>query len=136
VTIKRVYTSRNLTMFYKGSLRDFAEVAMSPKILAICLQVATEEALPAAIRLSPRDEGDYVRSWQVRPNQVVLRGMRRFGARLINTAPHSALVEFGGRKRGGSFKGRYRPAQHILLKVRDRITGADGLPDADLAGGP
>ena len=134
MTIKRVYTGRNITMFYQGSMRDFAEIAMSPRILAICLEVATEEALPYAISLSPVDEGTYIRSWQVRPTTAVVAGMRRVGAMLINTDPISALIEFGGRKGGGQYKGRYRPAQHIAQQVRDRITGRDGLTDPDLMG--
>lgn len=135
MTIKRVYTGRNITMFYKGSMKDFAEIAMSPRILAICLEVATEEALPYAIAISPVGEsGTYIRSWQVRPTTTVIAGMRRVGAKLINTDPISALVEFGGRKGGGSYKGRYRPAQHIAQRVRDRITGRDGATDPDLMG--
>lgn len=134
MTIKRVYTGRNITMFYQGSLKDFAEVAMSPRILAICLEIATEEALPYAIQISPVDEGTYVRSWKVKPSTVVLRGMRRVCARLINDDPVAAMVEWGGRKGGGTYKGRYRPAQHILQQVRDRITGRDGATDPDLAG--
>ena len=103
MTIKRVYTGRNITMFYKGSMRDFAEIAMSPRILAICLEVATEEALPYAIAISPVGEsGTYIRSWRVRPTTTVVAGMRRVGAKLINEDPISALVEFGGRKGGGS----------------------------------
>lgn len=139
MTLKRVYTGRNIIMFYQGSLRDFAEIAMSPKILAICLEVATENALPYAISISPRDDGVYVRSFQVRPTTVMLRGMRRVCARLINTAPYSALVEFGGKPRGGvysngKYRARYRPPQRVLQRTRDRITGRDGAVDPDLMG--
>lgn len=135
MTIKRVYTGRNITMFYKGSMKDFAEIAMSPRILAICLEVAYEEALPYAIAISPVGEsGTYIRSWKVHPTTTVVAGMRRVGAKLINEDPISALVEFGGRKGGGSYKGRYRPAQHIAQRVRDRITGRDGAADPDLMG--
>lgn len=135
MTLKRVYTSRNIIMFYQGSLRDFAEIAMSPRLLAICLEIAYEEALPYAIEISPRgDTGTYVRSWKVKPTTVVLKGMRRVCARLINEAPHAALIEWGGKKHGGHYGGRYRPAQHILQRVRDRITSNDGMPDPDLMG--
>lgn len=134
MTLKRVYTGRNIIMYYQGSLKDFAEIAMSPRLLAICLEVAYEDALPYAIEISPRDDGVYVRSWKVKPTTVVLRGMRRVCAQLINEAPHAALVEWGGRKKGGTYAGRYRPAQHILQQVRDRITGRDGATDPDLMG--
>lgn len=134
VTIKRVYTGRNITMFYQDSLRDFAEIAMSPRLLAICLEVATVEALPIAISMSPVDEGEYVRSWKVYPSTAVVAGMRRVCARLVNTSGHAALVEWGGKRGGGTFAGRYRPAQHILQGVRDRLTGRDGATDADLLG--
>jgi hypothetical protein len=135
MTLKRVYTSPRMIMYYQGSLKDFAEVAMSPRILAICLEVATEEALPIAIALSPRGgTGLYVRSWKVKPSTTVLRGMRRVCARLINEAPYAGLVEWGGRKGGGHYKGRYRPAQHILQHVREQLAGKDRI-DPDLAEG-
>lgn len=134
MTLKRVYTSPRMVMYYQGSLKDFAEVAMSPRILAICLEIATEEALPVAIALSPRHEGTYVRSWRVKPSTVMLRGMRRVCAKLINEAPHAALVEWGGKRGGGHYKGRYRPAQHILLEVREQIAGRNRI-DPDLAEG-
>lgn len=135
MTIKRVYTGRNVVMFYQDSLKDFAEIAMSPRILAVCLEVAYEEALPIAIELSPRGpSGLYVRSWKVFPSTDVVRGMRRVCARLINTAPYAATVEWGGKPGGGEYAGRYRPAQHILQQVRDRLTGRDGATDPDLLG--
>ncbi len=134
MTLKRVYSSPRMNMYYQGSLKDFAEVAMSPRILAICLEIADTDAKQIAIDISPVDEGTYQRSWQVRPGTVVLRGMRRVCAKLINTAPHAALVEWGGRKGGGTYKGRYRPAQHILQEVRDRLTGRGGHVDPDLMG--
>lgn len=135
MTIKRVYTSPRMVMFYQDSLKDFAEIAMSPRILAICLEIAYEEALPIAIALSPDGPtGTYRRSWKVEPTTVVLRGMRRVCARLINRAPHAGLVEWGGKPGGGHYKGRYRPAQHILLHVREQLAGKDRI-DPDLAEG-
>lgn len=134
MTLKLVYASPRMRMYYQGQLSDFAEVAMSPRILAICLEIATEDALPYAIALSPRHDGTYVRSWAVKPTTVVLRGMRRVCARLINEAPHAGLVEWGGKPGGGHYKGRYRPAQHILQEVRERIAGKNRI-EPDLAEG-
>jgi len=134
VTLKLVYASPRMAMYYEGSLKDFAEIAMSPRILAICLEIATEDALPIAVQLSPRDSGTYVRSWRVHPTTVVLRGMRRVCARLINEAPHAGLVEWGGKPGGGHYKGRYRPAQHILLHVREQLAGKNRI-EPDLAEG-
>jgi hypothetical protein len=139
MTLKRVYTSPTMVMFYQGSLKDFAEVAMSPKILAICLEIAYEEAMPYAIAIAPRHDEVYVRSFKVQPTTVVLRGMRRVCARFINTAPHSALVEYGGKPQGGSYsngkyKARYRPPLRVMHRVRERITGRDGQTDPDLMG--
>jgi hypothetical protein len=67
MTLKRVYTSPRMIMYYQGSLKDFAEIAMSPRILAICLEIASEEALPIAISLSRSHvhDGTYIRSWRV-----------------------------------------------------------------------
>lgn len=122
-------------MYYQGSLKDFAEIAMSPRILAICLEIADTDAKQIAINISPRGpSGLYVRSWQVRPGTTVVRGMRRVCAKLINTAPHAALVEWGGKPGGGRYKGRYRPAQHILQEVREQLAGRNRI-DPDLAEG-
>lgn len=134
MTLSRVYSSRTMTAYYQSSLADFAEIAMSARLLAICLEIATEDALPYAIAFSPRHDGTYLRSWKVKPTTVVLHGMRRVCARLINEAPHSALVEWGGKPGGGHYKGRYRPAQHVLQRVREQIAGR-GRIDADLSEG-
>jgi hypothetical protein len=135
VSIKRVYTGRNVVMFYQDNLKDFAEIAMSPRLLAICLEVASVEAKPIAIAISPRGpSGLYVRSWTVQPSTTVLRGMRRVCARLINTAPYAAVVEWGGKRGGGQYAGRYRPAQHILHEVREQLAGRNRV-DPDLAEG-
>lgn len=137
--LHQVYASPTMICLYEDKLEDFAAIAMSPRILAICLEIATEQALPIAIEISPRgDTGSYVRSWKVEPTTVVLRGMRRVGARLINTSPHAGLIEWGGKPGGGRYKGRYRPAQHILQQVRDRLTNAGAFrnaADPDLAEG-
>ncbi len=136
MSIKRVYSSRRMTMYYQDDLKDFAEIALSPRILAICLEIATEEALPIAINISRShvQDGTYIRSWHVEPTTVMLRGMRRVCARLINRAPHAGLVEWGGKPSGGRFKGRYRPAQHVLTEVREQLAGRSRI-DPDLAEG-
>lgn len=132
MTIKRVYTGRNVNVFYQDFLHQFAEIAMSPRILAICLEVADKEAKPIAISLSPVGEtGLYIRSWHVFPSTAVVAGMRRVCAKLVNTAPHSALVEWGGGK--GNRKYRKR-GQHIALETRNILTGRGGHVDPDLAG--
>lgn len=131
--IKLVYAGRNVSCYYQDRLQDFAEIAMSPRLLAICLEVATEEAVPIAISVSPVDEGTYIRSWKVYPTTAVVAGMRRMGAKLINTAPHAALVEWGGRKGGP----RRKHGQHVLLHVRDILTSSGaytGATDPDLMG--
>lgn len=119
MTIKRVYTGRNVTVFYQDFLHQFAEIAMSRRILAICLEVATERAMPIAIELSPVDQGTYIRSWKVYPSTAVVAGMRRVCAKLVNTAPHAALVEWGGSKTNAAYR---RRGQHILQQVRDELT--------------
>jgi hypothetical protein len=123
VTIKRVYTGRNITMYYQDSLRDFAEIAMSPKIQAACV-AECEAAKPYAIAISPRDSGLYAASWHAYPAQDVVFGMRRVTGRLINRAPYSATVEFGGKPGGGRFRGRYRKPQHIVDEVRKNMRRA------------
>lgn len=131
--IKLVYAGRNVRVYYQDQLRDFAEIAMSPRLLAICLEVAEEEAKPIAISISPYDQGTYIRSWKVYPTTAVVAGMRRMGAKLINEAPHAALVEWGGRKGGP----RRKHGMHILQKTRDILTNSGahaGDTDPDLMG--
>jgi hypothetical protein len=89
VTIKRVYTGRNITMFYQDFLHQFAEIAMSPRLLAACLALATERALPEAIALSPIDEGEYVRSWKVYPSTTSGAGRRAAAPTPAGTGPRS-----------------------------------------------
>lgn len=135
MTIKIVYRGRNISMAYQGSLQDFAEIARGRQVLAACMEVGQMRAVPYAISISPDGpSGLYKRSWEVRPGTVLIRGMLRVCAKVINTSPHAALIEWGGKPGGGRYRGRYRPPQHILQRVRDNLTGRDGSIDADLMG--
>lgn len=123
MSIKRVYTGRNINVFYQDRLQDFAEIAMSPQILRICMEVAQTRALPIAIQNSPVGEtGLYIRSWRVRPSTTVVAGMRRVAAKLINTAPHSALVEWGGSKSNRKYR---RRGLHVLQHTREQLCGIE-----------
>ncbi len=114
-----VYVGRNIVIEYKGSLRGFRECAMGPELALSCMRAVTGVFRPYAIAISPVDQGEYQRSWQARPGfwtnpEAGPSEIRtRVAALLINKAPHSALVEWGGAPAGL----RRRFAQHICRKV-------------------
>lgn len=130
-----VYVGKNLVAEYKGSLSGFQACALGPELLASCMEHATNHGLPYAVQISPVHDGEYKRSWRVRPGIAEIEGgpetiPRRVAALLVNIAPHSALVEWGGAPGGG----RRHLAQHICQRVLDRLGGLDGGTDADLQG--
>lgn len=54
----------------------------------------TEAGRAFAEAVSPRDTGEYADSWVVEPDTILVDGMPRAGARLVNTAPHAPFVEW------------------------------------------
>jgi hypothetical protein len=129
------YVGKNVIIEYRGSLRGFRECAMGPELAVSCMRVVTGRAMPYAIEISPVDQGEYKRSWRARPSfwhnaEAGPSEIRnRVAALLINVAPHSALVEWGG-KPGGA---RRHLAQHICAKVVNHLHDS-GAVDPDLAG--
>ncbi len=122
------YVGKNIVIEYQGSLRGFRECAMGPELLLSCMRVVTGRALPYAVQISPVDTGEYKASWRARPaffenahaGPSTIR--RRVAALLINTSPHSALVEWGGSPTGG----RRHLAQHICRKVVEHLQTSGG----------
>lgn len=118
-----VYVGKNVVISYKGSLKGFRECALGPDLAASCMAAATSQALPYAIQISPVDSGEYKRSWKVYPgiwhdDQAGPSDIKtRVAALVVNTADHSALVEWGGSPDGG----RRHLAQHICRKVVEHI---------------
>jgi hypothetical protein len=117
------YVGKNVVISYRGSLRGFRECAMGPELMLSCMTAVTGQAMPYAIQISPVDQGEYKRSWRARPaiwtnpDAGPSEIKTRVAALLINVAPHSALVEWGG-KPGGA---RRAMAQHICRKVVEKI---------------
>lgn len=117
------YVGRNIVIEYQGSLRGFRECAMGPELALSCMRAVTGRFAPYAVSISPVDQGTYQSSWRARPGfwhnpQAGPSEIRnRVAALLINQAPHSALVEWGGAPDGP----RRRHAQHICRKVVARF---------------
>ena len=93
-----VYRSPTLKAIYAPNLRSWARIARNKTLRASCIAFAEAKARPYAERISPVGQtGVYKKSWKVEPGHTVINGLRRVCARLINTADHSAAVEFGNR---------------------------------------
>jgi hypothetical protein len=113
------YVGKNVVISYEGNLRGFRECAMGPELALSCMRAVTGEFEPYAIAISPVDSGEYQRSWRAQigfwhnPEAGPSEIKSRVAALLINRAPHSALVEWGGAPGGG----RRHLAQHICRKV-------------------
>lgn len=117
------YVGKNVVIEYQGNLRGFRECAMGPELALSCMVAVTSEFMPYAISISPVDSGEYKRSWRAQPgfwhNADAGPGeiRNRVAGLLINRAPHSALVEWGGAPDGQ----RRHLAQHICRKVIEHL---------------
>lgn len=113
---RRVYTGRNVTVHFDLDRKGIAECAMGPELHGSVVALATNEAMPYAIGISPRSRRQhqhYAESFVVAPGAMLIRGMRRVAAHLINTAPHAAALEWGN---------EHAPnGQHILGRTLDHL---------------
>ncbi|SDT74370.1 hypothetical protein [Actinoplanes derwentensis] len=98
---KTYYWGRNLKIQFELRRGAMRRLALSDELRDACRAVIVGQALPYAIRVSPRDrvnDGDgtlpYVASWRVAEGTDVFVGMRRTTVKLINVAPHAAAVEW------------------------------------------
>lgn len=48
--------------------------------------------------IAPRRTGAYASSFEIRYSRITIRGMRRIAARLVNTDPQAALIEWGSKR--------------------------------------
>lgn len=110
-----VYRGRYVKADFKLDVKGIAAVAVGPRLRDACNTVAQREAKPYAMSISPIDTGEYIRSFVVLDQQTVLFGLRRVAARLYNTSPHAAAVEFGNAR---------SPARYVLTETLDHLSGA------------
>ena len=105
---------------YRPSRVGWNAIAMSPQIQAACVAVAYEGKAYAQ-SISPSSGGQdgvpYAGSLEVETITVVgaFDFNPRVGARLRNTAPHAAAVEYGNRQRP--------TADRVLGRTEDFLTG-------------
>jgi hypothetical protein len=96
---REVYRGRHVIVSFQMDRSGIAQIAMGPKLLAAVLDLAETKAKPYAESISPRSDRDdhvhYADSFVVVPGTAWIAAMRRVAARLYNTAPHAAAVEWG-----------------------------------------
>ncbi|MEV4971959.1 hypothetical protein [Streptomyces scopuliridis] len=112
---------------YTGRYSGMGQMLTMPWLQAPCL-AAANEIKAVAVSIAPvgdpaedRHPGLYKASFTVVPHtkNVPFRGKPRMraGARLLNTAPHAAIVEFGN--------GR-TPRYAVLSRAREIVEAAHG----------
>lgn len=126
-----VYDRKHLKVSYLPSKKGIAQVAVSVPVAAACRLLASTEALPYAVRISPRSNRiepghvHYQDSFTI--DQVRVRGighppMTRVGIRLANTSPQATIVEVGTER---------SPRYRVLGKTLDYLNRAGAtLTDA------
>lgn len=111
---------------YKPSEAGFRAMANGPEIRA-ALRAEAERAKLIAQGLAQefRVTGEYAESFKVEEDTIEWRGRiagPRAAARLINTAPYAAAVEWGYE---GRAKGPSSSAHHVLKRTLDALGGAE-----------
>lgn len=106
-----VYPGRHVRVWFELDRRGIQACAVGPELAAATRACATREAMPYAIRISPRSNNNepghkhYQDSFHVEtvytgltpPESIGRPPMLRVGARLVNTAPHAAALEWGNK---------------------------------------
>jgi hypothetical protein len=112
-----VYRGRHVIVSFHMDRAGIAKIAMGPKLQAAVLDLAETTAKPYAERISPRSDRQHIHyadSFVVVPGTAWIAAMKRVAARLFNTAPHAAAVEWGSAKNGGR-------GQRILGQTLDHL---------------
>lgn len=112
-----VFRGRHVIVTFEMDRVGIAKCAMGPELEAAVLHLANDVAKPYAERISPRSKRQhqhYADSFVVVPGTAWIAAMRRVAARLWNTAPHAAAVEWGN----GSTNSR---GHRVLGKTLDHL---------------
>lgn len=100
---RTVYQGRNVVVEFEMDRSGIARCAMGPELKAAVMHLAATKALPYAMEASPRSDEHhrhYQDSFSVVPGTMWIAAMQRVAARLWNTAPHAAAVEWGNKQTG------------------------------------
>lgn len=97
---------------YKKDIAGLNRLMRSAGIRDV-LRQAAEAAIPYAQAIAPERTGQYKSSFSVTTQDVAGPHMDRAGARLVNSSPHAAHVE-------------WENGDHVLARVADHIGGTDG----------
>jgi hypothetical protein len=109
-----VYVSATMVCEFEMDRAGIREIAMGGELRKGVDEIVAE-ALPYAIDVSPESTGNYKKSWKVDTGgSSVVAAMRRVAARLVNTDPAAAAIEYGN-KHGA-------PAHHTLRAVLEHIS--------------
>lgn len=106
-----VYKTRGVTVYYEPDRRSIARCAVGPELTEAVHDIVNNIAKPYAIGISPRDTGEYKRSWRVDTTYVAMGFpdlLTRVAARLVNTHPAAAAIEWGNKGRN---------AHHVLSQT-------------------
>ncbi len=117
-----VYASPRLVIEFQMDRSGMREVARNP-VLRGQVRAIAQKAKIYAETISPRETGAYASSFQIDMSRIMVRGMRRIAARLVNTDPAAIAIEVGTSGRGG--RGG-TPAHRVLQKTLAYISGTLG----------
>lgn len=95
---------------YKPDRAGTNKLMRSPEVRDVLRSVA-EAAIPFAESISPERTGEYKASFRVTTQEAAGPHMDRAGARLENTSPHAARVE-------------WEDGYHVLARVAGMIGGS------------
>lgn len=111
-----VFRGSKVMVHFDMDRKGIAACAMGPELAGEVMKLATRQALPYAISVSPRssrtDKVHYQDSFVAVPGTAWVAAMRRVAARLYNLAPHAIVVEKGTAK---------TPAHRVLGKTLDHL---------------
>jgi hypothetical protein len=116
---REVYRSRTMVVFFDMDRQGIRRIAVGPELRAACLAVVNA-ARPYAESISPVETGQYARSFSIAMGHTWVAAMRRVAARLVNTDPAAAAIEFGT-SHGG-------PAHRVLQRTLAHINGGLRVP--------
>lgn len=95
------------TIRYSKDIKGLNALMRSPEVRDVLRQVA-ERGAEIARAISPVDTGDYRNSFVVTTQEVAGVHENRAGARIVNTSPHAAYVE-------------WEDGYHVLSRVADML---------------
>jgi hypothetical protein len=112
-----VYTSPTMVVEFEMDRRGIRQVAHGPELRAAVYEIA-KKGQAYAESISPEQTGNYKRSWQVNMSRVMVAGMRRISAKLVNTDPAAVPIEVGASGPRGE-----TPAHRVLQRTLSYLGG-------------